>query len=117
MCNAARFLVASIVETEEALTIEADGRPGPAAERAVHALGFAEGAARTLNEVEEAAQTKAVWQNLIRAHKHAAQAASSLLPDFPELRGTGGASLQAARSALDQARPDLSRACFAASRA
>ena len=112
MCNAARFLTASIAGTEEALAVDAAGLPGQAAERAVRALGLAEGAAQTLNEVQLEAQAGATWQALIRAYKQAADGASSLLPDFREMHGTGNESLQAARVALDGARLELPPSCF-----
>jgi hypothetical protein len=112
MCNTARFLTASIARTEEALAVDAAGQPGQAAERAAQALGLAEGAARTLQEVQPEEQAGATWQALIRAHKHAADGASSLPPDFRELRGTGNESLRAARGALDGARLELPPSCF-----
>lgn len=112
MCNAARFLTASIAGTEEALAIDAAGQPGQAAEGAAQALGLAEGASRTLQEVQPAEQAGATWQALVRAHEHAANGARSLLPDFRELRGTGDESLQAARGALDGARLELPPSCF-----
>jgi hypothetical protein len=112
MCNAARFLTASIEGTEAALAIDAAGQPGQAAERAAQALGLAEGAARTLQDVQPEEQAGATWQALIRAYKHAADGASSLLPDFRELRGTGDESVQAARGALDGARLELPLSCF-----
>jgi hypothetical protein len=110
MCNAAQFLTASIAVTEETLLLDAP--PEQAVERAVQARGLAEGAARTLHEVELEAQAGATWQALIRASKHATDAATSLLPDFEELGGTGDA-LQAARGALDGARLGLPPGCFA----
>ena len=112
MCNAAQFLTASIAITEETLAIGVDAPPEQAVERAVQARGLAEGAARTLKEVELEAQAGATWQALIRSYKHAADEASSLLPDFQELRGTGGASLTTARDALDGARLGLPPGCF-----
>ena len=112
MCNAARFLAASIAGTEAALAVDAAGQPGEAVERAVQAVGLAEGAARTLDEVHVEEQAGATWQSLIRAHEHAADGARSLLPDFQELRGTGDESLQAARGALDGARLGLPPSCF-----
>jgi hypothetical protein len=109
MCNAAQFLTTSLAITEE--TIRLDAPPEQAVERAVQARGLAEGAARTLHEVEPEAQAGATWQALIRAYTHAADSASALLPDFQEL-GTGGMSLQPARSALDEARLGLPPSCF-----
>ena len=113
MCNAARFLSGSIAVTEDALAIDAAGRPVEATERAIQGIGLAESAARTLQEVDDAAQADPNWVSLITAYKHASQAASSLLPEFQELRGTGAASLSDARSALDGARLGLPPACFA----
>jgi hypothetical protein len=113
MCNAARFLTESISTTEDALAADAAGRPGEATDLAVQASGFAEGAARTLNEVDEATQADPLWQDLIRAYKHAARAASSLLPAFRELRGTGAVSLRDAREAMEEARLGLPPGCFA----
>jgi len=112
MCNAARFVTASIAGTEEALAIDAAGQAGQAVERAIQAIGLAEGAARTLDEVQLEEQAGATWQALIRASEHAADGARSLLPDFRELRGTGDESLQAARGALDGARLGLPPSCF-----
>ena len=112
MCNAARFLTASIAGTEAAIAIDAAGQPGQAAERAAQALGLAAGAARTLEEVQLEEQAGATWQALIRAYEHAADGARSLLPDSRELRGTGEDSLQAARGALDGARLELPPSCF-----
>ena len=112
MCNAARFLTGSVAKTEDALEIDAAGRPGEAAQEAVQAIGLAEGAARTLFEVDEAAQTDPVWVNLITAYKHVSQAASSLLPEFQELHGTGEASLRDARNAFDDARTGLPPSCL-----
>jgi hypothetical protein len=113
MCNAAQSLTASIAITEETFALEMDEQPEQAVERAVQALGLAEGAARALHEVVEATQAKPAWQSLIRAYKHAADAASSMHPNFPELHGTGQLSLSAAREALDGARTSLPPACFA----
>jgi len=112
LCNAARFVTASIAGTQDALAIGEAGRPGEAAERAVQALGLAEGAARTLHEVDQAAQADIACVALLMAYEHAAQAARSLLPDLPDLRGSGDDAIAAARDALDEARLDLPPSCF-----
>ena len=112
LCNAARFVTASIAGTQNALAIRAAGRPDEAAERAVQALGLAEGAARTLHEVDQAAQADIAWVALLMAYEHAAQAARSLLPDFPNLRGSGDEAIAAARDVLDEARLGLPPSCF-----
>ena len=112
MCNAARSLSGSIAGIEDALAIDEAGRPGEAAQRAVQAIGLAEGAAQTLHGVDAAAQADPVWIGLITAYKHASQAASSLLPELQDLRGTGVASLRDARSAMDEARLGMPPHCF-----
>lgn len=113
MCTAAQSLTASIAITDESLGVGVEWRPEQAVERSVQALGLAEGAARALNEVTEETQAEAVWQSLIRAYTHAADAASSMHPNVPELHGTGHQSLSAAREALDGARTSLPPICFA----
>jgi hypothetical protein len=112
LCNAAQLLSASLAVTEETFLLEMDDLPEHAVERGVQALGLAESASRELHEVGEAAQPRPAWQSLIRAYKFAAEAASSLLPNFGQFGVGGRESLAVARSALDEARVALPATCF-----
>jgi hypothetical protein len=98
--------------TEETLLIGMDDRPEQAVERAVQALGLAERASRELDDVGEAAQARPAWRSLIRAYELAADAASTLLPNFQEVGVSGCESLGAARDALDGARVEVPATCF-----
>jgi len=62
--------------------------------------------------VGEAAQPRPAWQSLIRAYKFAAEAASSLLPNFDDGGVSGRESLVVARTALDEARVVMPPSCF-----
>jgi hypothetical protein len=112
LCNAARLLSASVAITEETIQVGIDLRPEQGVERGVQALGLAESASRELHEVGGEEQAAAAWQSLIRAYKHAAEAAGTLLPDFQEVGVSGPESLFAARNALDEARVEVPASCF-----
>ena len=112
VCNAAQLLSASMAVTEETFLMGADVLPEQAVERGVQALGLAESAARELHEVDQAAQAAPAWQSLIRAYKFAAEAASSLLPNFDQVGVSGRESLAVAGTALDEARVEVPATCF-----
>ena len=112
MCNAAQSLTASIAVIDETEAVGGQFGPEQAAERSVQALALAEGAARALHEVGEETQAKAAWQSLIRAYKYAAEAASRLHPNLPQLPGNDQDPLALALEALDAARTSLPSTCF-----
>jgi hypothetical protein len=62
-----------------------------------------------------AAAAAPAWQSLIRAYELAADAASTLLPNFQEVGVSGRESLEAARNALDEARVEVPASCFSLS--